>query len=195
MGLWGIPDAKFRLIIHYGNHKLTVVECEERGKFWEKMVGWNLGVRELEHFGEEIKEKFRSEMMRNGGCEREVIRLVMQLKLRDEKRHQRELKKVKNRLRNDLRMESETYRQFSRTMTKLHHEAGKLRKIERKKYLNKANHLRKLREKEEEKQMELYPKEIEEYNEIKVYNGEAMINMKKEKTEVKTIDGVEIEAD
>ena len=47
-------------------------------------------------------------MMRGGGCEREVIRLVMQLKLRDEKRHQRELKKVKNRLRNDLRMESET---------------------------------------------------------------------------------------
>ena len=55
-----------------------------------------MGVRELEHLGEEIREKFRSESMQGGRSEREVIMLVMSLKLRDEKRHQKELKKKRN---------------------------------------------------------------------------------------------------
>ena len=89
-----------------------LVECEERGKFWDKMVGLDLGVRELEHFGEDIKEKFRSEMMKGGNSEREVIRLVMKLKLKDEKSHQRELKRAKNKERDSLRKEIGAYRKF-----------------------------------------------------------------------------------
>ena len=74
-----------------------MIECEERVKFWKRMIEGGVGVRELEHLGEAIKEKFRSERMRGGRSEREVVMLVMSLKLRDEKRHQKELKMRRNR--------------------------------------------------------------------------------------------------
>ena len=73
-----------------------LVECEERLTFWKKMVGLGIGVRELESIGEEIRDKYRSESMKSGGSHREVIELVMSFKLRDEKRHQRELKSRRN---------------------------------------------------------------------------------------------------
>ena len=62
-----------------------LVECEERVSFWKRMIEWGVGVRELEHIGEDIREKFRSESMQDGRSEREVVMLVMSLKLRDEK--------------------------------------------------------------------------------------------------------------
>ena len=33
-----------------------VIESEERLKFFRKMVGWELGVREIEHFGEDLNK-------------------------------------------------------------------------------------------------------------------------------------------
>ena len=131
--------------------------------------------------------------MREGGSEKEVVRLVMKLKLRDEKRHQRELKKVKNREREGLKCEIGSYRKFSRTMSRLYMEANKMRKIERKKYQNKANHLRRIRENEEEKKFEICPAEIKDYEEIYVFNKEKIDKMKKEKVEIVTIDGVELD--
>ena len=57
-----------------------LVESEERFKFFKKMVGWNLEVREI---GDDINQKFRSEKMREARSEKEVIRLIMVLKLKD----------------------------------------------------------------------------------------------------------------
>ena len=68
-----------------------LIECEERVKFWKRMIEWGVGIRELEHMGDGLKEKFRSESMQSGKSEREVIMLVMSLKLRDEKKHQKKL--------------------------------------------------------------------------------------------------------
>ena len=53
-----------------------LVESEERLKFWRKMVGWEIGVREIEHLGEDLKGKFRSMKMKGGRSEREVISLI-----------------------------------------------------------------------------------------------------------------------
>ena len=49
-----------------------LVESEERLKFWKRMVGLGLGVREVEHLGEDLKQKFRSEVMRGGKKDRDV---------------------------------------------------------------------------------------------------------------------------
>ena len=74
-----------------------LIECEERVTFWKRMIEWGVGVREIEHMGEDIKEKFRSESMKGGRSEREVIMLIMSLKLRDEKRLKKEPKANRNR--------------------------------------------------------------------------------------------------
>ena len=51
-----------------------LVESEERLKFWKKMVGLGLGVREVEHYGEGLKEKFRSEKMKGSRSDRDVMK-------------------------------------------------------------------------------------------------------------------------
>ena len=82
-----------------------LVESEERLKFWKRMVGLGLGVREVEHLGEDLKQKFRSEEMRGGRRDRDVIELVIRLKLRDERKHQRELRLWRDKVRGELETE------------------------------------------------------------------------------------------
>ena len=43
-----------------------LIESEERLLFFKKMVGMGLNVRELEHLGEDLNNKFRSETMKGG---------------------------------------------------------------------------------------------------------------------------------
>ena len=66
-----------------------LVESEERLKFFKRMVGMGLEVREIEHLGEDIRQKFRSEVMKSGKGEQVVLKLIMKLKLCDKRRHQR----------------------------------------------------------------------------------------------------------
>ena len=79
-----------------------LVECEERLRFWKRMVGWDLSIRELAHLGENFKNKYRSERMQRGSSEKEVFKLMMKLKLKDERNHQRELKERRNLKRKEL---------------------------------------------------------------------------------------------
>ena len=56
-----------------------VVEREERLNFFQKMVRWGIQVREVEYLGEEIHNKLRSEIMRGGKGEKEIVRSIMKL--------------------------------------------------------------------------------------------------------------------
>jgi len=73
-----------------------LIEDEERLRFFKKMSGWKLNVREIEHLGENLNAKFRSESMRNARSEKEVAKHSMKLKLVDERRHQRERKHMRD---------------------------------------------------------------------------------------------------
>ena len=52
----------------HGGSKLRA----KRLNFWRKMVGWGLSVREVQHLGEEIHNKYRSENMKLGMSEKVV---------------------------------------------------------------------------------------------------------------------------
>ena len=171
-----------------------MTESEERLKFWKKMVGLDIGVRELEHIGEGIKEKFRSEAMKGGRSEREVIRLVMRLKLKDERRHQRETKGWRNKVKTDLEKRC-SKRQFSKVISMVNKEAVNWRNIERKKYTKKMDHLNKIRKIEEEKQLEICPQEIIEFADLSIFNKDKMRNLKKQNVEVAAIGEVELDDD
>ena len=68
-----------------------LIESEERLRFFRKMVKWDLEVREIEHLGEVLNNKLRSERMREANSEKGVVRSIMNLRLKDERRHQRDL--------------------------------------------------------------------------------------------------------
>ena len=46
-----------------------LIESEERLKFFKRMVGWDLEVREIEHLGVDLNNKFKSERMKNAVTE------------------------------------------------------------------------------------------------------------------------------
>ena len=46
------------------------IESEERLKFWRKILRWDISVREIQHLGEDIHNKFRSEDMKLGEVKR-----------------------------------------------------------------------------------------------------------------------------
>ena len=149
-----------------------LIECEERLTFWKRMIEWGVGVRELEHIGEDIKEKFRSENMRENKSEREVIMLIMSLKMRDERKHQKELKARRNQQKELWKLELDSVRQYTRLLSKLNQEARKYRKQEKRKYINKAAHLKRIRMEEEERQLQECPDEIKFYEDCIIFNKE-----------------------
>jgi len=136
------------------------IECEERVTFWKRMLEWGVGVRELEHMGDDLKEKFRSASMKEGKSEREVIMLIMSLKLRDEKRHQKELIAERNRQKEKWKEELGSVRQYNKSLSKLNREARRYRKHEKLKYKKKAEHLKNIKTDEKEKLLEVCPAEI-----------------------------------
>ena len=77
-----------------------LVELEERLKVWKKILGGDL------------KEKFRSEQMKGGRSDRNVIDMVMRLKLKDERKHQRELRSRREIVRGDLETVCDSKRTF-----------------------------------------------------------------------------------
>ena len=159
------------------------------------MVGLGLGVREVEHLSEDIKNKFRSEQMKSGKKDRDVIDLVMRMKLKDERKHQRELRSRRDRARDVLEHDSDSKRQFKNIIQMINNEAEKWRLMEKKKYKNKLEHLIKIKREEEEINLMTCPAEIQEYADIMVFDKEKMLSLKKEPVEVAIIGDVELDRD
>ena len=171
------------------------VESEERLKFLKRMVGVNIGVRETEHIGENIVEKFRSEKMKRGESEQEIVKLIMNMKLKDEKCHQRELKREKQSIRSELEGEFEGKNSFRRIISDLNYEAKRWRKMERNRFQKKEKHLKGVREKIELEEMEKCPEEIETYKELSIFSKKKMENLEKDEVEITVIGEVALDED
>ena len=108
-----------------------LVESEERLAFFKKMVGWELQVREIEHLGEDLNNKFKSEKMKGARSEQEVVKLIMRLKLKDERRHLHELRRERKEKRRNLENLVTVNNSFKRQISQINGEAKKWRKVEK----------------------------------------------------------------
>ena len=124
------------------------------------------------------KENLRSE--------KEVVNLIMELKLKDERRHLHELKQERKEKRRILEELVTVKTSFKKHISQINGESRKWRKIEKERYKKKADHIRKLRIEEEEKLMEKCPIEINEYKDLRIFNKLEMERIKKDKTRKKT---------
>ena len=134
-----------------------LIESEERLRFFKKMVGWELEVREIEHLEEDLNHKLKSERMKSARSEKEVIRSIMRLKLTDERRHQRERKQIKNEKREKL-TELTSKHHVKKILSMVNGEAQRWRKLERGRYNRKIEHIKSLRVEEEKRLMQICPK-------------------------------------
>ena len=136
----------------------------------------NLQVREIQHLGDNLNNKLRSEKMKNANSEKEVVRQIMDMKLKDERRHQREVRKERNEKRRKLEeMLSKT--RFKSIISQINGESKRWKKLERGKYDSKIEHLRKIRREEEEKRLEECPIELEKFKQIKVFSKKEMMKL------------------
>ena len=84
-----------------------VAASEARTRLLRELKDLDLGVAEIEEFGISINSKLRSSFYRSKvesgeTVSQEVIRLIMKLKLKDEKKHLEELIRIRNREKREL---------------------------------------------------------------------------------------------
>ena len=139
------------------------VESEERLKFLRKLVGREISVREIEHLGDELNDRFRSENMKGGRSEQVVLKSIMDLKYKDERRFQREIKARRNEARKLLEQSLESKNSFTNTISLINNEAKKWRKMERSKFNKKVEHLNKIKVQTEIEKLQECPPDIKEY--------------------------------
>ena len=124
------------------------------------------------------------EMMKTARSEREVVKLIMELKLRDERRHQYEMRKERNEAKIRLENIVKVKNRYKRIISQINGEAKKWRNTEKRKYIKKADHIRKLRLEEEERELQTCPKELEEYRDLKIFSKKEMENLIKEEVTI-----------
>ena len=172
-----------------------LIASEERLNFFKIMVGLNLSVREIEHLGDDLNNKFRSEIMRGGKSERMVLKSIMELKLKDERRFMHEIKERRERARKELKEMLGSKNSFNKVISKINSEAKRWRKLERSKYQSKVEHLKRIRKEEEIRKLQECPQEIIDYKDIIVFNKSEFDKMKKENVEISRIGNVELDRD
>ena len=177
------------------DRRRRLIESEERLKFFRKMVGWELTVRDIEHFGDDLNSKFRSETMREGRSEKVVIKKIMEMKYKDERRFQHELKGRKEEARKILEGSSVSRNAFKKVISQINGEARRWKKLERSKFQSKIQHIKRLREEAKIKSLRECPPEIKEFANLRIFSKKRFDELKKENVDVSRIGDVKLDSD
>ena len=125
-----------------------VAECEERIDLMKALVRLGVGVAEVEEIGISIHSKFKSNNFKSRVKDGEVVskealRELMLLKLKDEKKHLKELLIIKNGLRRELEQKLKKNSRPSRNILKdFREKSARTRKELREKYRANIDHLK-----------------------------------------------------
>ena len=130
-----------------------------------------MSVREIEHLGDELNNKFKSERMRDSRSEKVVIRTIMSLKLKDERRFQREIKDKRAKARKELEEKVNSKAEFKTIIAKINGEAKRWRKYEKSKFQSKVEHIRRLRKEEEIRQLQECPQDLIDYANLVIFKN------------------------
>ena len=140
---------------------IKVAESECRINWFRKMIGKGLIVRDLEAFASTTRDKLRSEEMKIKEEERGILRDLMLLKYKDEKRYLDKIRKDKDSIRSWIMMKIGKSRKSANLMRKLRTEVT-ARKVElHAKFEEKVDHLEKIRKNERMLKLNEIPNEID----------------------------------
>ena len=164
---------------------------EERLKMMTELRRKRIGFNEIEMFSLGLQYNLKSDKMKDSSNmpNKKVTAAVMDLKLRDEAQHLKEMKRRKEMMRKWL--ERTTYPkkyQYKQIIKKLRSEAETAREMSRKKYQNKINHLeRKYGETEQEEEEKEPPPGMDHLSNLSIFRKEKFERIEVNETEVKRI--------
>ena len=125
-----------------------VAECDERIKLMKKLIKLGIGLAEVEEFGLNIHRKLKSFKYKNKIREGEIItkgmvKIVMELKLKDEKKFLNELLKTKKRMKLEIeRKTKKNSRPARNAVREFREKANTANQDHRKKFEEKIKHLK-----------------------------------------------------
>ena len=170
------------------------LESEQRIEWLKGMLDKKLVVRDLEILGCSINEKLRTESAKDQEMEREIIIELMRIKYIDEKRNYRELRRIRETIRDWVRKELGR-RKYNTIMEKLTTQLDIIKHKLKKKYSAKIKHLESERKIENMKKLVAIPVGLEGYKDCHVFNREIMEKMMPAPIENKLIGKVKIDSD
>ena len=168
------------------------LESEKRLAWLIDMGDRELVVRDLEIIGCTLNEKLRTESAKEGELEREVILEMMKLKVKDERRNLKELRKIREQIRDYMKRKIGRIK-YKRIMEKLGCSLDYKREELKKKYSNKTKHLEKEREEVRKRRLGVVPSGLEKYSKCKIFNREEMEKMKPEEINHELIGKINID--
>ena len=176
-----------------------VAISEERIKLLKKLIKIEVGVSEVEELGINIHSKFKSNQLisrvKSGeNVSKEVIKSIMVIKLRDERKYLSELMKKRKRLREKLETElKKNSRPARRIFSELREKSATIKIEHRNKYKKKVDHLiQKYRDSEDEIARSI-PDDMIDLGGLRIFDPDKYDEIKEEKYDVKIIGDVELD--
>ena len=176
-----------------------VATCEERIQLLRKLIKLEIGVAEVEEFGLNIQSKFKSFAFKNRVKDgeilnKEALKEIMKLKLRDEKKYLKELLITKNKLRTELDNELKKNSRPSRRLLKEFREESARVRIEiRQKYRVKIEHLRRKYREDKDEQLRRIPPDMLDMGGLRIFDPQRYDEIEIENYEVKVIGDVQLD--
>ena len=166
---------------------------EERLKLMTELKNKKIGFNEIEMFSLGLEYNLKSTKMKetNKPTQR-VIETVMEMKMRDEAQHLREIRKKKQKMRKWLEKTVEPkIHQYKRMIRELRNEAEMARHTSREKYKQKLEHLEKKYGQTEEERSEP-PPGMEHLSHLRIFRNKEFEEILITETDVKKIGEVTI---
>ena len=166
---------------------------EERLKLMTELKNKKIGFNEIEMFSLGLEYNLKSTKMKeNNKPTKRVIETVMEMKMRDEAQHLREIRKKKQKMRKWLEKTVEPkIHQYKRMIKELRNEAEMARQASREKYKQKLEHLEKKYGQTEEERNEP-PAGMEHLSHLRIFRNKEFEEILITETEVKIIGDVTI---
>ena len=175
-----------------------VAISEERIILLKNLIKIGVGVAEVEELGANIHSKFKSNSFLsrvNDGeiVSKEAIKQIMILKLRDERKHLRDLMRKKKMLREKIEKDmKKNSRPSRRLLQEFRNQSAKVRIEHREKYRQKVEHLkRKYRDSKEELSRKI-PEDLTALGGLRIFDPSRYEEIEKEEYDIKIIGDVEI---
>ena len=169
---------------------------EARLTMMQELMRWEVGLADIEEAGLELQSKLRSREFREKSGEhnsRVLAKVTLEVKIKDERKISEDLRR---KVREVRKICEETYVKNSKTyraiFKKLRSQATVKRKEMKKTFEEKISHLRKKYRETEDEKIRKIPIELEEYDELSIFDPGKFNDIKTESYEVKTIGEVDL---
>ena len=173
---------------------VNIAASEARLKLLKDLEQLDIGFKEVEDYAADLRMKFRSKTLQGDiKSERKVVTEAMRTKLRDEKLYHGELTRERNQWRRAIKdLLGESSKTTRSVIKYLRGEAKGEKTRYKEKYDEKLKHLKKKFKKTDESKLDDVPKDLLDYEDLRIFSEKMFKTIEKEEIEITCIGEVRL---